>query len=148
MIDIGSIVRMLPHKQPAVLVDRILEVYPGETIIVEKNMSIGERAFDGHYPGLPIYPASFLIEVMFQACTLLIYASEGIDPSSQIATLNGVNKTKFRRNIIPGDQVEIQANVTRKRSNVWRFDVTGYVDDYVVTEGGLVISVLNRDDII
>lgn len=147
VLDINSIIRILPHKPPAILIDQILELNAGRRILAKKNVTVNEPHFDGHYPGLPVYPAPMLLEAMLQTCAVLAYATDTFDPGTQVVTLNGVNKTKFHRTVSPGAVIEIEAELTQKRSNIWRFNVQAYVDDYVIAESGLVIAVLDRSDI-
>jgi len=85
---------------------------------------------------------------MVQACTVLAYATDKFDPATQIVLLVGLNKTKFRRAIVPGDVLEIDAHLSQRRSNVWRFEVKVFVDDFVVVESGLVLSTHDRDDLL
>ncbi len=147
VLDIASIIRILPHKPPAILVDQVLELNPGRRIVAKKNITVSEVPLNGHFPGLPVYPAAMIIEIMLQVCAILAYATDKFDPGSQIVTLNGVNKTKFHRTVVPGNTLEVEAELTQKRSNIWRFNVKCYVDDHVVVESGLVITVLDRADL-
>jgi 3-hydroxyacyl-[acyl-carrier-protein] dehydratase len=146
VVDIDGILRILPCGPSAVLLDRVVEVKPGARILAEKQLSISDPAFDDHFPRHPVYPPGRMIEVMLQACTVLVYATEQYDPQEELVTLVGVNKTKLRRSLMPGDTLEIEAELVRRQSNVWRFDVTCYVDDYMVAESGLVISLHGRED--
>lgn len=148
VIDINSIIRILPQKPPAVLVDRVIDVEPGERILTAKNLSATEPFFDGHFPGQPILPPSILIEVMVQSCTLLAYATEHWDTSQKVISLVGINKTKFHRTLFPGHIIEVEAEFLRKRSNVWRFKVVAYESDQSVADSEVVISIRDRDDII
>ena len=148
VLDSHNIIRILPHKPPAVLIDRVLEVSPGQRVLARKCISLGDPATLGHYPGLPVFPAGVLIEAMAQACTVLVYATDKFDPATQIVLLVGLNKTKFRRAIVPGDVLEIDAHLSQRRSNVWRFEVKVFVDDFVVVESGLVLSTHDRDDLL
>ena len=147
VLDINSIIRILPHKPPAILIDQILELAAGNRIVARKNITVTEPQFAGHFPGLPVYPAAMIIEAMLQTCAVLAYATDTFDPSTQIVTLNGVNKTKFHRTVTPGATMEIEAELTQKRSNIWRFNVQAFVDDQVVAESGLVIAILDRSDL-
>lgn len=147
-LDIGSILRILPHKPPAILVDAVIDLNPGKKIMAIKNITANEPCMNGHFPDLPVFPAAMLIESMIQACSILAYATDQFDSDKQVVSLVGVNKTKFKRSIIPGDVVEIEGTLTQKRSNVWRFNVRCFVDDFMVAESGLVLSVNSREDII
>lgn len=146
VLDTASIQRILPHQSPSVLVDRVIEFSPGQRILAVKNMTIAEPGFAGHFPGQPIYPSALLIEVMVQTCTILAYATEQFDPAAEAVTLVGVNKTKFHRGVHPGDVLEIEAEMTQHRSNVWRFNVKLFVSDVEVAESGIVLSIHDRDD--
>jgi 3-hydroxyacyl-[acyl-carrier-protein] dehydratase len=148
VLDSHNIIRILPHKPPAVLLDRVVEVSPGQRVLARKCITQNEMSMLGHFPGLPVYPAGMIIETMLQACTVLTYATDKFDPSTQIVLLVGLNKTKFRRAIVPGDVLEIDAELTQRRSNVWRFEVKAFVDDIIVVETGLVLSTHDRDDIL
>ena len=147
-LDIGSILRILPQKPPAVLVDAVIDLNPGKKIMAIKNITANEPCMHGHFPDLPVYPAAMLIESMIQACSILAYATEQYDTDKQVVSLVGVNKTKFKRAIMPGDVVEIEGTLTQKRSNVWRFNVRCFVDDFMVAQSGLVLSVNSKEDLI
>ena len=148
VLGIDAILRILPQRPPAVLVDRVVELEPGVRIVTAKNMTSSERFFEGHFPHLPVLPPSVLLETMVQSCSLLAYATEPFDPAVKIISLVGVNKTKFHRMVIPGDVLEVEVESPRKRSNVWRFGVTAYVEDHNVADSEVVISIRDRDDVI
>lgn len=148
VLDAHNVIRILPHKPPAVLLDRVVEVNPGQRVLARKAITQSDPAFMGHFPGLPVYPAVLIIEAMVQACTVLTYATDRFDPATQIVMLVGLNKTKFRRAVLPGDVLEIEAELSQRRTNVWRFEVKGFVDDTVVAETGLVLSTHDRDAIL
>ncbi|MCP4679294.1 MAG: 3-hydroxyacyl-ACP dehydratase FabZ [Deltaproteobacteria bacterium] len=146
VIDVTSIIRILPHKPPATLVDRVIEVEPGERILTGKNITISEPSIAGHFPGMPMLPSGVLIEIMVQSCCLLAYATEQYNPANKIVTLIAINKAKFRRSLCPGDGIEVEANLIRKRSNVWRFKVNVYEDDHGVADCELALSIHDRED--
>lgn len=148
VLDSRNINRILPHRPPAVLLDCIVEVSPGHRVLARKNVTQSEAAMLGHFPGLPVFPAGLVIEAMVQACTVLAYATDQFDPDSDIVLLVGLNKTKFRRAIVPGDVLEIEVEFGQRRSNVWRFDAKAFVDDIAVVESGLVLSTHRRDNIL
>ncbi|MCK9460980.1 MAG: 3-hydroxyacyl-ACP dehydratase FabZ [Proteobacteria bacterium] len=148
VLDSHNIIRILPHKPPAVLIDRVLEVSPGQRVLARKCVTQTDPSILGHYPGLPVFPAGDIIEAMAQACTVPVYATDKFDPATDVVLLVGLNKTKFRRVVVPGDVLEIEAVLSQRRSNVWRFDVKAFVDDFIVAETGLVLSTHARDDIL
>ncbi len=148
VLDARNLNRILPHKPPAVLLDCVVEVNPGRSVIARKNVTQSEWAMLGHFPGLPVFPAGSIIEAMVQACTILAYATDKFDPDTDVVLLVGLNKTKFRRAVVPGDVLEIEAQLGQRRSNVWRFEVKAFVDDITVVESGIVLSTHRRDDIL
>mgnify|MGYP006306717753 CR=1 FL=1 len=147
VLDIANIIRILPQRPPAVLLDQVVELNPGSRVLATKNITISDPAFLGHFPGFPVYPGTRMLDVMVQACTVLAYATEKFDPSNDAVSLVGVNKTKFRRAVLPGEVLDVEAELTQRRSNVWRFDVTAYVDDFLVAESGIVLSIMRREDL-
>ena len=154
MIDLGQvlsikdIIHMLPQKPPAILIDRIIDVEPGSRVVAAKGVAANEPHLNGHFPGQPIMPNTVLLECMAQTCNILIYATDRYEPPHVVLTLMGVSKAKFHRAIIPGQVLEIEAEMKRKQSNVWRFAVTVYEKDQRVAEADLAISVRDRDDVI
>jgi 3-hydroxyacyl-[acyl-carrier-protein] dehydratase len=148
VLDSRNLNRILPHKPPAVLLDTVIEVNPGKSVLARKNVTQSEPAVMGHFPGLPVFPAGMIIEAMVQTCAILAYATDQFDPDTDVVLLVGLNKTKFRRAVVPGNVLEIEAQLGQRRSNVWRFDVKAYVEDLVVVESGLVLSTHRRDDIL
>jgi 3-hydroxyacyl-[acyl-carrier-protein] dehydratase len=147
-IDINSIIRILPNKPPAVLIDRVTKVKPGAQITAIKNVTVTEPCFAGHFPGLPILPVSSLIEIMLQTCCLLAYATEKYNPGSNIVSLRGIKKAKFHRSIFPGDSLEIESNFLSRRTNIWRFSITIYKGNKTVAEAELALSFHDRDGIL
>ena len=148
VLDIAHIIRILPHKPPAVLVDRVIEVEPGERILALKNFTANEPYLSGHFPGLPIMPATVLIEIGLQVCCLLAYATESYSPANTVVFLRGMKKANFHRSVFPGDTLEIEAKLGLKRSNVWRFDTAMYVQNQKIAEFELGLSLHERDSIL
>lgn len=145
-LGIESILAFLPHDTQAVMVDRILEISPGERILARKNVTVGEPAFQGHFPGYPVFPSSAVVEMMSQVCCLLAYGTEGYNSSKTILNLVGLNKMKFNRLVRPGDVLEVEATLKHRKSNVWRFEVVVFKNDRRVAEGELGLALQERDD--
>jgi 3-hydroxyacyl-[acyl-carrier-protein] dehydratase len=128
-MDIDEIRRLLPHRYPFLLVDRVVEVTKHESIVCYKNLSINEPYFDGHFPDKPIFPGVLLIEAMAQAAGILGFYSQGKTPADgSIYYFVGADKLRFKRPCVPGDRVMLRASIVSDRRGVWKFDVSSDVD--------------------
>jgi 3-hydroxyacyl-[acyl-carrier-protein] dehydratase len=128
-MDIDEIRRLLPHRYPFMLVDRVVEVTKHESIVCYKNLSINEPYFDGHFPDKPIFPGVLLIEAMAQAAGILGFYSQGKTPADgSIYYFVGADKLRFKRPCVPGDRVMLRASIVSDRRGVWKFDVSSDVD--------------------
>ena len=148
VLSINDIIRILPQKPPATLIDRVIDIEPGTRIVAAKNVAATEPFLEGHYPGMPIVPNTVLLEMMHQACSMLIYATDRYSATNVVLTLMGISKAKFHRAITPGNILEIEAQLMRKRSNVFRFSVNLFEKDQKGAEAELAVSVRDRDDVI
>jgi 3-hydroxyacyl-[acyl-carrier-protein] dehydratase len=128
-VDISNISRYLPHRYPFLLIDRVVEVQSGESILAYKNLSVNEPFFDGHFPGNPVFPGVLLLEAMAQAAGILGFYSQGktIDDGSTYY-FAGVDNLRFKRTCVPGDRVMLRATVVSQRRGIWKFDVSSDVD--------------------
>lgn len=127
-MDILQIQDLLPHRYPFLLVDRIIDCRPGTSVTAIKNVTINEPFFQGHFEGRPIMPGVLIIEAMAQAGGILYYlSSEDID-ASQLFYLVAVDGARFRRPVVPGDQLQMDVSVARKRRSMWRFNCSASVD--------------------
>ncbi len=128
-IDIHQILKILPHRYPFLLVDRVLDYEIDKTLTAIKNVSINEPFFNGHFPHRPVFPGVLLIEAMAQASAIL--ASLGIDVVADETTIYlfaGVNNVRFKRQVEPGDQVKLEVELKRKKGKVWKTSATASVD--------------------
>ncbi len=129
MMDIDEIRKFLPHRYPFLLVDRVVELTPGESIVAYKNLSINEPFFNGHFPEEPIFPGVLLVEAMAQAAGILGFKTQGKTPADgSIYYLAGADNVRFKRACVPGDQVMLRANIVSQRRGIWKFDVSSDVD--------------------
>ena len=126
MMDIAEIRQYLPHRYPFLLVDRVLELTPGESIVAYKNLSINEPFFDGHFPQRPIFPGVLLIEAMAQAAGFWTQRKTPAEGSMYL--LAGVDNLRFKRPCVPGDRVMLRASIISDRRGIWKFDVSSDVD--------------------
>jgi len=139
--DTQEIGRRLPHRHPILLVDRVDEVKAGERIVAVKNVTVTEDVFRGHFPGNPILPGVLIVEAMAQTAGLLITASVD-DSSSLLPYLVGIDGAKFRRPVVPGDQLVIDVSLTRRRDPFWKFRAVTMVAGKRVAEADLSLSVV------
>ena len=127
-IDVEGIMERIPHRYPFLLLDGILEVSPGESITAVKNVSFNEPWFQGHFPGHPVLPGVLIVETMAQAGGVLIWESVPPDERNFTLYLAGVEKTRFRQPVRPGDRLVVNATLTSRRRNFWRFDAVAEVE--------------------
>lgn len=138
--DINKIMQLLPHRYPFSLVDRILEVEPRQKIIALKNVSINEPFFQGHFPGRPVMPGVLIIEALAQAGGLLAALEIDTEQSLKSVFLMGLDKVRFRRPVIPGDQLLLHVTFLRRRLNAIKMSGRALVDDQVAAEAELMAS--------
>lgn len=131
MMDIKEIQSLLPHRYPFLMVDRIIDVEPGIKITGLKNVSINEPFFQGHFPGNPIMPGVLIVEAMAQIAGILAFRSGA---KGDAVYFMSIESAKFRKPVVPGDQLKLIVNKTKERGNVWRFSGSALVDDKTVAE--------------
>jgi 3-hydroxyacyl-[acyl-carrier-protein] dehydratase len=128
-MDINEIREYLPHRYPFLLVDRVVELAAGESIVAYKNLSINEPFFDGHFPDQPVFPGVLLVEAMAQAAGILGFKTMDKKPADgSIYYFVGADKLRFKRPCVPGDRVMLRASVLSERRGIWKFDVSADVD--------------------
>lgn len=143
-LDIEQILKILPHRAPFVLVDRVTEVIPNEVIRGHKCVSINEPWFVGHFPKHPIMPGVLVIEALAQIGGILAYASEPFDEQTSLLYFLGIDKAKFRRPVVPGDRLDLEVTVVHHRTNVWKLRGEASVDGTLCAQGELLASVVDR----
>lgn len=141
--DIRAIMDILPHRYPFLLVDRILEVDPGQSVVGLKNVSINEPFFQGHFPGHPIMPGVLLIEAMAQ-CGGFLIMSLLEQPQTKLVYFTSINSARFRKPVLPGDQVLFEAKMLKFRRNTCKMSGVARVDGQVVAEAELLAAVVDR----
>jgi len=145
MMDIQEILAILPHRYPFLLVDRVLSLDPGKSIVGLKNVTMNEPYFQGHFPGHPIMPGVLIIEAMAQIGGVLAYKSaEGSE--GKLVFFLGIDKAKFRQPVYPGDQLRIEVEVLRQRPPFWKLKGLAYVGERLVAEAELKAMLGERDE--
>jgi len=143
MMDINEITRILPHRFPFLLVDRVLDYTPGKTITGIKNVTCTEPFFQGHFPNYPIMPGVLIIESMAQVAAILAFKSQKGEEGDLIF-LTGVDKAKFRKPVFPGDQMKMVVDVLQGRPPFWRLKGSCYVDGQLRVEAELKAMVSKK----
>jgi 3-hydroxyacyl-[acyl-carrier-protein] dehydratase len=134
LIGIKQIMAMLPHRYPLLLIDRLVDVRLGESAIGIKNVTMNEQFFQGHFPGHPVMPGVLIVEAMAQTAAALVIHTIGVTKGIPLVYFMSIDSAKFRKPVIPGDQLRIHVTKDRKRGNVWRFNGVAKVDGVTVAE--------------
>ena len=138
MIEIKEIMSILPHAYPFLLVDRIVEVEPGKRIVGIKNVTYNEPSFPGHFPGHPIMPGVLIVEAMAQTAGMLVFKSTDEESRKKPVFFLGMDNVKFRKPVIPGDQLRLEIEITKHRQSIWGFKGKALVDGKLVAEAELL----------
>jgi|APIni6443716594_1056825.scaffolds.fasta_scaffold03817_2 3-hydroxyacyl-[acyl-carrier-protein] dehydratase len=137
MLDVNEIMKILPHRPPFLLVDRIIELELGKRIVGLKNVTINEPFFPGHFPGHPVMPGVLIIEAMAQVACVLAILSSDESVRSKVTYFAGIDSAKFRKPVFPGDQLRLEMETVNLKRGIWYFNGRAYVDDKLVTEAEL-----------
>ncbi|MFQ5562750.1 MAG: 3-hydroxyacyl-ACP dehydratase FabZ [Parvularculaceae bacterium] len=127
-LEVDELMLLLPHRYPMLMVDRLTNIQAGESAIGIKNVSYNEFYFQGHFPGRPVMPGVLIIEAMAQSAAAFVSYTEQLDVEGKIVLFMGVDKARFRRPVVPGDQLKIHVRTIHKRPPVWRFEGVAEVD--------------------
>ena len=138
--DIQGIMKLLAHRYPFLLIDRVLEVVPGDKITALKNVTNNEPFFQGHFPGRPIMPGVLIIEAMAQAGGILAYLTGSAEQQSRLIYFMGMDKVRFRKPVVPGDQILFKAKILKFRSKAAKMSGIATVDNQMVAEAELLAS--------
>jgi 3-hydroxyacyl-[acyl-carrier-protein] dehydratase len=142
--DIAQIMRAIPHRFPFLLVDRIVEVEKNVSAVGIKNVSINENFFQGHFPEHPVMPGVLIIESMAQTAAVLVVESLGPDARGKLVYFMTVENAKFRKPVVPGDQMRVHVVKEKQRGNIWKFHAEAKVDGKVVAEASYAAMILDR----
>lgn len=143
-MDVIEIARLLPHRYPFLLVDRVVELEPNKKLVGYKNVTANEEFFNGHFPGLPVMPGVLVLEALAQACAILAFKSTGYDPKDYVIYLMGIDGARFRKPVVPGDTLTLTAEVVKARSAVWKQRGVATVGGQVVAEGEFLATIVKR----
>lgn len=145
-IDIAGIMERIPHRYPMLLIDRVVEMEPNESCVGIKNVTANEPFFQGHFPGHPIMPGVLIIEAMAQTSATLVVASlDGIGCDTHLVYFMTIENARFRKPVVPGDQLRLKVVKERQRGSVWRFKGEAYVDQVLCAEATYTAMLVPRN---
>lgn len=143
MLTIHEIMKILPHRYPMLLVDRVLEIEDGKRIVGIKNVTANEQFFQGHFPGAPVMPGVLIVEAMAQ-CGAILFLRDIADREQKLFLFGGVDKARFRRPVVPGDQLRLECELVQRRGNSVKIRGTATVDGIVVAEAEMLSIMVER----
>jgi 3-hydroxyacyl-[acyl-carrier-protein] dehydratase len=144
MLDVVEIMKILPHRFPFLMVDKIVEMEPAKKIVGIKNVTINEPFFPGHFPGHPVMPGVLIIEAMAQVAGILGILTYDENDRDKITYFTGIDNAKFRRPVLPGDQLRLELEAMSCKRGIWCFQGKAYVEGKLVTEAELKATFADR----
>ena len=145
IIHIEEIIKMMPHRYPFLLIDRLIKVEKDEFAVGLKNVTINEPFFLGHFPERKVMPGVLIIESMAQTSGALVVCSYGKKAMGKLVYFMSIDKARFRKLVIPGDQLFIEVKKKQSRRSVWKFDCVGKVDKQIVAEATITAMIVEKD---
>lgn len=145
LIDIRRIMQMIPHRYPLLLVDRVIDIEPGESATAIKNVTVNEDIFNGHFPGAPVMPGVLIIEAMAQTSALFVVDTLGEEAEGKLVYFMAIDQAKFRKPVTPGDQMHVHVQKIQNRRSVWKFKGEARVNGQLCAEA--VITAMIMDEV-
>ena len=142
MLNSKEIQEIIPHRYPFLLVDRITELEPGKRAVGIKNVSVNEPFFQGHFPGNPIMPGVLIVEALAQTAAVACMSSE--ENRDKLAVFTGIDEMRFRRQIVPGDVLRLEAEVVAMKRGMGKIKVSAFVDDKVAASGEIMAAIIQK----
>ncbi|HCS72617.1 MAG TPA: 3-hydroxyacyl-[acyl-carrier-protein] dehydratase FabZ [Clostridiales bacterium] len=141
-LDINEIMKRIPHRYPFLLVDCVTELFPGNSAKGYKNITINEPFFQGHFPGYPVMPGVLVLEALAQLGAVAVLGSE--EDNGRLALFTGIDKVRFRRQVVPGDKLQLEARIIRMKGIMGKAAVRASVDGEVAAEGEIMFALTTR----
>lgn len=141
MMDVTEIREYLPHRYPFLLVDRVVELVEGESIVAYKNITVNEEVFNGHFPQNPVFPGVMILEAMAQASGILGFKTMNKKPEDgSIYLFAGVDDVRFKRQVVPGDRLQLESRVVSEKRGIWKFDCRATVDGVLAASATILCA--------
>jgi 3-hydroxyacyl-[acyl-carrier-protein] dehydratase len=144
VLDIARIMNAIPHRYPMLMIDRVVDMVLSQSAVGIKNVSVNEHFFQGHFPSHPVMPGVLIIESMAQTAAVLVVETLGPDAFGRLVYFMTIESAKFRRPVVPGDQLRLLVVKERSRGNVWKFNGTATVDGVTVAEATFAAMIMDR----
>lgn len=133
-LDVNGIMKMIPHRYPFLMIDKVVDIVKGESAVGEKGVTVGEPHFQGHFPQRPIMPGVLIVEAMAQTAGVLVVHSLGDEAMNKLVYFMTIDDARFRKPVVPGDMLRIHVTKKQNRGAVWKFEGKAMVGDAVVAE--------------
>ncbi|MBS2029655.1 MAG: 3-hydroxyacyl-ACP dehydratase FabZ [Deltaproteobacteria bacterium] len=143
-MDLLAIQRILPHRYPFLLVDRVVEWTANQKLKAYKNVTANEEFFLGHFPGHPVMPGVLIVEALAQASGLLAYNSNPWKANEKVMYLMGLDGVRFRRPVVPGDRLDLEVTLTKQKSTIWKLACVASVDGKPVAEAEIMATIADK----
>jgi 3-hydroxyacyl-[acyl-carrier-protein] dehydratase len=143
-INIERIMELIPHRYPFLMIDRMVDIIPGESATGIKNVTVNEPCFQGHFPGQPIFPGVLIVEAMAQTSAALVVNTLGETSEGKLVYFMTIENARFRKPVTPGDQLKIHVKRHASRGTVWKFNSQAKVDDVVVAEATYAAMIMDH----
>ncbi len=146
VLDIKQILKYLPHRYPFLLVDRVLEIEDQKRVVALKNVTINEPFFPGHFPGQPVMPGVLILEALAQAAALLSFHSASVTlADNAVVYFAGIDHARFKRPVLPGDQLILEATIVRSMRNIWKYEAVAKVEGEMAAAADLMCAIKTPD---
>lgn len=143
-VDVNRIMEMIPHRYPFLMIDRVVDIEVNHSAVGIKNVTVNEPFFQGHFPSHPVMPGVLIVEAMAQTAAVLVVETLGPDAEGKLVYFMMVDRARFRKPVVPGDQLHIHVTKLKNRGNVWKFQAEAKVDGDVVAEAEYAAMIMDH----